>query len=45
MWQPYVDGSVRNHDIACEHKEMTRPGTIAEIGAVVDRHLREGTTA
>lgn len=41
MWQPYVDGAVENHDIACEHKDMTQPGPIAEIAAVVDQRLRE----
>ncbi|WP_433873608.1 amino acid adenylation domain-containing protein [Saccharopolyspora sp. CA-218241] len=41
MWQPYVDGAVENHDIACEHKDMTQRGPIAEIGAIVDRRLGE----
>ncbi|MER5391635.1 amino acid adenylation domain-containing protein [Saccharopolyspora sp. NPDC002686] len=41
MWQPYVDGEVRNHDIACEHKDMTQPGPLAEIAAVVERELGE----
>ncbi|MER7015920.1 alpha/beta fold hydrolase, partial [Saccharopolyspora sp. NPDC000359] len=41
MWQPYVDGEVRNHDVACEHKDMTQPGPLAEIAAVVDRELGE----
>ncbi|GAA4613441.1 non-ribosomal peptide synthetase DhbF [Saccharopolyspora hordei] len=41
MWEPYVDGEVRNHDIACEHKDMTQPGPLAEIAAVVDRELHE----
>ncbi|SEG92212.1 nonribosomal peptide synthetase DhbF [Saccharopolyspora kobensis] len=41
MWQPYVGGAVRNHDIACEHKDMTQPGPLAEIAAVVDRELGE----
>ncbi|MBE9374453.1 amino acid adenylation domain-containing protein [Saccharopolyspora sp. HNM0983] len=39
MWEPYVGGTVHGVDIACEHKDMTRPGPIAEIGAVVDRWL------
>ncbi|MFC7342285.1 amino acid adenylation domain-containing protein [Saccharopolyspora griseoalba] len=41
MWRPYVDGRVVNHDIACEHKDMTRAGPIAEIAAVVERSLAE----
>ncbi|MGW1681155.1 amino acid adenylation domain-containing protein [Saccharopolyspora sp. NPDC002376] len=41
MWQPYVDGEVRNHDIACEHKDMTQPEPLAEIAAIVERELVE----
>ncbi|GAA2355137.1 non-ribosomal peptide synthetase DhbF [Saccharopolyspora halophila] len=43
MWQPYVDGRVINHDIACEHKDMTQPEPLAEIAAIVDRALAEAT--
>ncbi|WP_246869081.1 amino acid adenylation domain-containing protein [Saccharopolyspora sp. ASAGF58] len=39
MWQPYVDGTVHNHDIACEHKDMTQCGPLAEIAAIVDPAL------
>ncbi|GAA2820919.1 amino acid adenylation domain-containing protein [Saccharopolyspora taberi] len=42
MWQPYVDGVVEDHPIACEHKDMTQRGPIAEIGALVDQRLRGG---
>ncbi|GAB2755696.1 non-ribosomal peptide synthetase DhbF [Salinifilum aidingensis] len=41
MWEPYVRGRVQNHDIACEHKDMTEPGPIAEIARVVDRRLAD----
>ncbi|TDD87252.1 non-ribosomal peptide synthetase [Saccharopolyspora karakumensis] len=41
MWQPYVDGDVIDHDIACEHKDMTQPEPLAEIAAVVQRALTE----
>ncbi|WP_243789570.1 non-ribosomal peptide synthetase [Saccharopolyspora gloriosae] len=41
MWEPYVDGVVENHDIACEHKDMTRPAPLAEIAAVVEDRLRD----
>ncbi|MGP4021368.1 amino acid adenylation domain-containing protein [Saccharopolyspora sp. 5N708] len=41
LWRPYVDGTVHNHDIACEHKDMTQRGPLAEIAAIVDRQLRE----
>ncbi|MBA8825271.1 nonribosomal peptide synthetase DhbF [Saccharopolyspora lacisalsi] len=39
MWQPYVEGDVDDHDIACEHKDMTQPGPLAEIAAVVEQRL------
>ncbi|WP_184728839.1 non-ribosomal peptide synthetase [Saccharopolyspora phatthalungensis] len=42
-WQPYVDGTVHNHDIACEHKDMTQRGPLAEIAAIVDQALTEAT--
>ncbi|MEU6129435.1 amino acid adenylation domain-containing protein [Saccharopolyspora sp. NPDC047091] len=42
MWEPYVDGVVENHDIACEHKDMTRPAPLAEIAAVVEDRLHGG---
>ncbi|PKW14739.1 amino acid adenylation domain-containing protein [Saccharopolyspora spinosa] len=44
MWQPYVDGTVHNHDIACEHKDMTQRGPLAEIAAIVDPALTEASS-
>ncbi|MEK8146072.1 thioesterase domain-containing protein [Streptomyces sp. M10(2022)] len=38
-WEPYVKGQVENHLIACEHTEMTEPGPLREIGAVISRNL------
>lgn len=35
-WQPYVDGRVDNHDLPCVHGEMTRPGPLERIGAVLN---------
>ncbi|MFJ8332074.1 amino acid adenylation domain-containing protein [Streptomyces sp. NPDC094437] len=40
-WQPYVRGTVENHPIACEHKDMTRSGPLAEIGRHLDRRLTD----
>ncbi|MCD2197596.1 amino acid adenylation domain-containing protein [Actinomycetospora endophytica] len=34
-WAPYVDGTVRNHDVACEHKDMTQAGPLAVIGRLL----------
>nr|WP_302931500.1 thioesterase domain-containing protein [Actinomadura sp. J1-007] len=40
LWEPYVGGAVDNHDLDCAHKDMTQPGPIAEIGAIVGARLR-----
>ncbi|WP_328912387.1 MULTISPECIES: type I polyketide synthase [unclassified Streptomyces] len=39
-WRPYVDGSLTDHAVPCGHYEMTEPGPMAEIGAVVAKALR-----
>ncbi|MFJ9631708.1 amino acid adenylation domain-containing protein [Streptomyces sp. NPDC101175] len=40
-WQPYVEGRVDNHDIACTHGEMTRPASLDRIGPLLDHRLRK----
>ncbi|MFI7388119.1 amino acid adenylation domain-containing protein [Streptomyces sp. NPDC049813] len=40
QWLPYV-GGMDVHPVACRHGDMTRPGPIAEIAAVLDRSLEE----
>ncbi|WP_068925909.1 amino acid adenylation domain-containing protein [Planobispora rosea] len=40
-WRPHVTGVIDNHDVACSHKDMTQPGPIAEIGAIVATRLQE----
>jgi nonribosomal peptide synthetase DhbF len=40
-WKPYLDGTIENHTVACEHKDMTRSGPLAEIGRHLDRRLRD----
>jgi thioesterase domain-containing protein len=39
-WRPYVTGTVDNHDVACEHRDLGQPGALAAIGPVVDARLR-----
>ncbi|GIN03917.1 hypothetical protein Pve01_55750 [Planomonospora venezuelensis] len=39
-WRPHVTGAIENHDVACSHKDMTQPGPIAEIGAIVAARLK-----
>ncbi|MEV0390224.1 amino acid adenylation domain-containing protein [Nonomuraea sp. NPDC050643] len=43
-WRPHVSGAIETHDVACGHKDMTRPGPIADIGAIVAARLREPTS-
>ncbi len=38
-WAPYVDGHIENHEIACRHEHMMRPGPIAEVGQVLAARL------
>ncbi|MFD0475766.1 thioesterase domain-containing protein [Nonomuraea thailandensis] len=40
-WRPHVTGAVETHDVACGHRDMTQPGPIADIGAIVAARLRE----
>jgi nonribosomal peptide synthetase DhbF len=39
-WQPYIDGQIINHEIACSHKDITQPGPLAEIGASIAASLQ-----
>ncbi|MCA6095489.1 amino acid adenylation domain-containing protein [Streptomyces sp. SCA3-4] len=41
LWDPYVDGRVTRHDIACPHNDMTKAAAWAEIGPVLARSLRD----
>ncbi|MEU8603923.1 amino acid adenylation domain-containing protein [Streptomyces parvulus] len=40
LWAPYVDGTLRVHDVACGHAQMLRPDSRAVIGPVLDAALR-----
>ncbi|BDD84263.1 dimodular nonribosomal peptide synthase [Tsukamurella pulmonis] len=39
LWRPYFTGTIDNHDVDCEHKDMTQPGPIAEIGRTLNSAL------
>ncbi|MFI2029819.1 hypothetical protein [Streptomyces buecherae] len=39
LWKPYVTGRVHDHVVDCQHLEMTAPGPLAEIAAVLEKHL------
>ncbi|MBB5079081.1 hypothetical protein [Nonomuraea endophytica] len=34
-WRPHITGVIDAHDVACDPKDLTRPGPLAEIGAVI----------
>ncbi|GAB2701750.1 non-ribosomal peptide synthetase [Kitasatospora kifunensis] len=44
-WAPHAAQGIRNHPVDCEHGAMTRPGPIAEIGAVLANALRAARPA
>ncbi|MDV7241304.1 MULTISPECIES: non-ribosomal peptide synthetase [Rhodococcus] len=39
LWEPFVNGTIVNHDLDCEHKDMTQPRWIGEVGTVVNEAL------
>ncbi|MBB5935020.1 amino acid adenylation domain-containing protein [Streptomyces zagrosensis] len=39
LWKPYVTGRVLDHVVDCHHLHMTAPGPLAEIAAVIEKHL------
>jgi thioesterase domain-containing protein len=39
-WHPYIHGRLEVHQIDCDHGRLTAPGPLAEVGAVLARHLR-----
>ncbi|CAG7594918.1 Dimodular nonribosomal peptide synthase [Paenibacillus solanacearum] len=40
-WQPYITGSIEQHDLACRHKDLCQPGPLADIGRIIARKLAE----
>ncbi|MER7575809.1 amino acid adenylation domain-containing protein [Streptomyces sp. NPDC126514] len=38
-WRPHVTGRIHGHAVACAHLDMTRPGPLAEIAALLVRTL------
>ncbi|GCE38610.1 Siderophore biosynthesis non-ribosomal peptide synthetase modules Bacillibactin synthetase component F [Rhodococcus wratislaviensis] len=39
LWRPYLTGTIVNHDLDCEHKDMTQPRWIGEVGSAVNEAL------
>ncbi|MFJ8752450.1 amino acid adenylation domain-containing protein [Streptomyces sp. NPDC102441] len=40
LWDPYVDGHIENHDVACAHAQMMTPAARAQIATTVSAALR-----
>ncbi|MFF0205651.1 amino acid adenylation domain-containing protein [Streptomyces sp. NPDC005017] len=40
-WKPYLGGAIDEHQLDCTHPEMTRPGPIDEIAAVLATRLQD----
>ncbi|TCP69854.1 amino acid adenylation domain-containing protein [Baia soyae] len=40
-WEPYVDGEIEVHEIACRHKDMCQPEPLKEIGQILGEKLKE----
>ncbi|GAA0258953.1 non-ribosomal peptide synthetase [Saccharothrix mutabilis subsp. mutabilis] len=38
-WRAHVTGDVHAHRVDCRHGDLTRPGPLAEVGAVLAAHL------
>ncbi|WP_330254866.1 amino acid adenylation domain-containing protein [Nocardia sp. NBC_00565] len=38
-WQPFITGTIHNHDLPCKHSAMTTPESLAVIGPVLNEHL------
>ena len=40
LWQPYITGRIKQHDIPCRHAHLTQPIPIGRIGRLLEQHLR-----
>ncbi|MFX0577213.1 amino acid adenylation domain-containing protein [Nocardia nepalensis] len=38
-WQPFITGTIHNHDLRCRHSAMTTPESLAVIGPVLNEYL------
>ncbi|MEV0342421.1 amino acid adenylation domain-containing protein [Nocardia sp. NPDC050713] len=41
-WEPFVTGTVHDHELLCRHSAMTAPESLAVIGPVLNRQLDGG---
>lgn len=40
-WQPYITGTIEQHDLACRHKDLCQPGPLSDIGRIISRKLED----
>jgi thioesterase domain-containing protein/acyl carrier protein len=38
-WSPYIDGTIEDHAIVCEHRNMVRPAVLSHIARIVNQSL------
>ncbi|WP_405901188.1 non-ribosomal peptide synthase/polyketide synthase [Streptomyces sp. NBC_00727] len=43
VWRPYITGRIESHDITTRHDQMTRAGSLAQIGPVLAARIAEAT--
>ncbi|MFJ1747310.1 amino acid adenylation domain-containing protein [Streptomyces sp. NPDC088116] len=43
VWAPFLEGSIDSHPVKATHDDLTRPGPLAEIGAILADRLRDLT--
>ncbi|TRV72173.1 amino acid adenylation domain-containing protein, partial [Streptomyces sp. 130] len=43
VWRPYVTGRIESHEITTRHDQMTRAGSLAQIGPVLAARIAEAT--
>ncbi|OAB38471.1 amino acid adenylation domain-containing protein [Paenibacillus glacialis] len=45
MWEPFIEGKIERHDIACRHKDLCQPGPLSEIGKIISLKLMSSSRA
>ncbi|MGW0853449.1 amino acid adenylation domain-containing protein, partial [Streptomyces sp. NPDC002624] len=43
VWRPYITGRIESHEITTRHDQMTRAGSLAQIGPVLAARIAEAT--
>ncbi|MFC8226301.1 non-ribosomal peptide synthase/polyketide synthase [Streptomyces sp. NPDC057287] len=43
VWRPYITGRIESHEITTRHDQMTRAGSLAQIGPILAARIAEAT--